>query len=85
MFNRALGRKRSGRGVASATRRLTALPAKQHCNADDDPNGTYEGPERQNEIEHCADGENSNKPRESVTHPQTALHDPVIDRTSRGS
>jgi hypothetical protein len=78
MFNRALRPEPSvwvRARVASATRRLTALLAKQHCNNGDDPNGTDESPERQNDTEHGADGENSHKPRESVTHPETALHD----------
>jgi len=88
MFNRARRRERSAWGrarVASAMRRLTSLLAKQQCNAGDDRNGTDEGPERQKEIEHCADGQNSNKPRESVAHPETALHDAVIDFASRSS
>jgi hypothetical protein len=71
--------------VASTKRRLTTLLTKQQCNADDDRNGTYQRPERKNDIEHYAEGENSHKPRESVTHPETALHDSVIDFASHGS
>jgi hypothetical protein len=71
--------------IASTTRRLSASRTNHQWNADGHRNRTCEHPQRQNEVQHRTDCKNSDEPRKSVTHPETPLHDAVIDRPSRGT
>jgi len=68
-------------GAASATGRVPAAATKQKRNADDHHHRADKSPERQDEIQDHADGNDCNEPRKSVTPGETAIHDSAIDRS----